>query len=103
MKYIDCCHPCDQVFATECSTVQLAEVVCRRVSSSDHQVGQPVAADWQVSVTLQARPGNAATEKSRSRQIVSSKLQTDLLSGDHIQDTGETGAVTSATTPAQFT
>ena len=84
-------------------TVQLAEVVCRRVHSSDHQVGQPVASDRQVSVTVRARPGTAATEKGRSRQLVSSELQTDLQSGDRIQDTGETGAVASATTSARFT
>jgi len=64
---------------------------------------QPVASDRQVSVTVQARPGTAATEKGRSRRLVSSELQTDLQSGDRIQDTGETGAVTSATTSARFT
>ena len=56
--------------------------------------------DRQVSVTVQARPGTAATEKGRSRLLVSSELQTDLQSGDRIQDTGETSAVTSATTSA---
>jgi len=49
------------------------------------------------------RPGTAAPEKSRSRQLVSSELQTDLQLGDHIQATGKTGAVTSTTTSARFT
>jgi len=61
------------------------------------QTRQPVAAGWNVPGTVQLGTNAVTTKEGRSRQIVAGKLEAYLQSVDSLQDSGEAGASTSAT------